>query len=396
MSAATVAVVLGTRPEAIKLAPVVRELARRDGVTPLVVSTGQHREMLEQALRLFDLRPDVDLDLMRPGQSLHDVTCSALDRLKSVYRERRPAWVVVQGDTTTALAAALAAFYEQIPVAHVEAGLRSGQRYAPFPEEMNRRLVDQLSEIVFAPTESARAYLLREGFAPDCVHVTGNTVVDALLVARDHVRLAPPVIDGLREDALRGKRLVLVTAHRRESFGGGFASICRALRRIADEAPESAIVYPVHLNPNVDGPVRELLGGHERIHLLGPVTYPGFVALMDRAAVILTDSGGVQEEAPTFGKPLLVLRSVTERPEGIEAGVARLVGTDEASIANETLALLRDPARYAAMATGSNPYGDGHASVRIVDLLERSAASPAPPSRPASARREGPAFAASA
>jgi len=382
-----IAVVLGTRPEAIKLAPVVRELARRPGVTPIAISTGQHREMLEQALDLFGLRPDVDLDLMLPGQSLHDVTCRALDRLKGVYRDLRPSWVVVQGDTTTALAASLAAFYEQIPVAHVEAGLRSGQRYAPFPEEMNRRLVDQLSEIVFAPTERARSYLLGEGFAPEHVHVTGNTVVDALLVARDHVRRAPPPIDGLPDGALDGKKVVLVTAHRRESFGDAFASICRALRRIADAAPDAAIVYPVHLNPNVDGPVRALLGGHDRVHLLRPATYLSFVALMDRAHVILTDSGGVQEEAPTFGKPLLVLREVTERPEGIEAGVARLVGTDEWRIVSETLSLLHDPARYASMATGNNPYGDGRASARIAELLSPRVAAidVAPCSAPAGA-----------
>ena len=369
---ATVAVVLGTRPEAIKLAPVVREMTGRSDLTPLVVSTGQHREMLEQALRLFELRPDVDLDLMQPGQTLPDVTSQALLRLRSVFRDSSPAYVVVQGDTTTAFAAALAAFYEQIPVAHVEAGLRSGQRYAPFPEEMNRRLVDQLSDLLFAPTERAGSFLLREGYPQSGTLVTGNTVVDALLVARAHVRRTPPVIAGLREDALSGKKTILVTAHRRESFGDGFAAMCRALRRIVDETPDASVVYPVHLNPNVDGPVRALLGGHDRIHLLKPVTYLEFVALMDRAYVVLTDSGGVQEEAPTFGKPVLVLRDVTERPEGIEAGVARLVGTDEANIVAETLPLLRDAQRYAAMAKPMNPYGDGHASERIVDALENA------------------------
>ncbi|HEX8796110.1 MAG TPA: UDP-N-acetylglucosamine 2-epimerase (non-hydrolyzing) [Polyangiaceae bacterium] len=369
---ATIAVVLGTRPEAIKLAPVVREIARRSQLAPLVVSTGQHREMLEQALRLFDLRPDVDLDLMRPGQTLHDVTSDALLGLRTVLRQSAPRYVVVQGDTTTALAAALAAFYEKIPVAHVEAGLRSGQRYAPFPEEMNRRLVDQLSSLLFAPTEMARTFLLREGFSAASTLVTGNTVVDALHVARDHVRRAPPIIAGLSEGALDGKKTILVTAHRRESFGEAFAAMCRALRRIVDESPDASIVYPVHLNPNVDGPVRALLGGHERIHLLKPVTYLEFVALMDRSWVVLTDSGGVQEEAPTFGKPVLVLRDVTERPDGIEAGVARLVGTSETGIVSGTLSLLRDPAAYAAMARPVNPYGDGHASERIVDALARA------------------------
>jgi UDP-N-acetylglucosamine 2-epimerase len=367
---ATVAVVLGTRPEAIKLAPVVRALAARKHVKPFVVSTGQHREMLEQALRLFALRPDVDLDLMRPGQSLEDVTCSALKRLESVFHELRPEWVVVQGDTTTAFAAALAAFYAKIPVAHVEAGLRSGERYSPFPEEINRRLVDQLSDVLFAPTDLARDLLLRDGFSERVVHVTGNTVVDALLVAREHVRREPPAIGGLHEEALDGKKMLLVTAHRRESFGGAFAEMCRALRRLVDEQPDACIVYPVHLNPNVDGPVRSLLGDHPRIHLLRPVTYLEFVALMDRAFLVLTDSGGVQEEAPTFRKPLLVLREVTERPEGIAAGVARLVGTSEERIVREALALLRDPSLYASMATGINPYGDGRASERIADVLE--------------------------
>jgi UDP-N-acetylglucosamine 2-epimerase (non-hydrolysing) len=378
---ATIAVVLGTRPEAIKLAPVIREIARRPDLAPLVVSTGQHREMLEQALRLFALRPDVDLDLMKPGQTLHDVTSDVLIRLRTVFREVSPAYVVVQGDTTTAFAAALAAFYEQVPVAHVEAGLRSGQRYAPFPEEMNRRLVDQLSDVLFAPTELARGFLLGEGFPASSTYVTGNTVVDALLVAREHVRRAPPTIAGLRPDALAGKKTVLVTAHRRESFGDAFAAMCRALRRIVDEAPEASIVYPVHLNPQVDGPVRALLGGHDRIHLLKPVTYLEFVALMDRACMVLTDSGGVQEEAPTFGKPVLVLRDVTERPEGVEAGVARLVGMEETRIVSTVLSLLRDPGEYASMARPVNPYGDGHASERIVDVLERALG--APFSRPA-------------
>jgi UDP-N-acetylglucosamine 2-epimerase (non-hydrolysing) len=368
-----VAVVLGTRPEAIKLAPLVRELAERDEVTPLVISTGQHREMLEQAMRLFHLKPDIELDLMQPGQTLHDLTCVALTRLRTAFRETRPDRVVVQGDTTTAFAASLAAFYEQIPVAHVEAGLRSCERYSPFPEEMNRRLVDHLSDMTFAPTERARDFLLREGLHPSSVHVTGNTVVDALLIAREHVRQSPPIIHDLPEEALRGRKLLLVTAHRRESFGGAFESVCRALRRIVDAEPETCLVYPVHLNPNVDGPVRALLGNHERIHLLAPVSYLEFVALMDRAHLVLTDSGGVQEEAPTFAKPLLVLREVTERPEGIEAGVARLVGTDETRIVRETLAILRDASLYRAMATGINPYGDGRASVRIADIIERHA-----------------------
>jgi UDP-N-acetylglucosamine 2-epimerase (non-hydrolysing) len=378
MSARTIAIVLGTRPEGVKLAPLVLELQRRGRCKPFVISTGQHREMLDQALAPFGVRPDADLEIMHPGQTLHDVTQRTLERIRGAFAQANPSWVVVQGDTTTAFAAALAAFYDKLPVAHVEAGLRSGHRYSPFPEEVNRRLVDQLSSVLFAPTERARELLLAEGFAAESVRVTGNTVVDALLVARETARRAPPAIEGLSEEMLRGRRLVLVTAHRRESFGDGFASMCRALRRLADAAPDVCIVYPVHLNPNVDGPVRALLGGHPRIALLRPVGYLPFVSLLDRAHLVLTDSGGVQEEAPTFGKPILVLRDVTERPEGVEAGVARLVGTSEDRIVDAALELLRDERAYAAMARGVNPYGDGRASARIAEALEHGPAHFAP------------------
>ena len=370
MSKRKIAVIIGTRPEGIKLAPIVRELHRRGDSDVVVISTGQHREMLEQALAPFDVRPDVNLRIMHAGQTLQDVTRRALEGIVDVFRQSRPSWVIVQGDTTTAFAVALAAFYDKIPVAHVEAGLRSGDRYSPFPEEINRRLIDELSTVLFAPTENARALLAREGFDSDSVHVTGNTVVDALLFAREAIRRAPPQVPGLSEAMLDGRRMVLVTAHRRESFGAGFESVCRALLRIADEQPDACIVYPVHLNPNVDEPVRRLLGAHPRIALLRPVAYLEFVALMDRAYMVLTDSGGVQEEAPTFGKPILVMRDVTERPEGVHAGVARLVGTEEWRIVNEALALLRDEARYRAMARSANPYGDGHAAERIVDIIE--------------------------
>jgi UDP-N-acetylglucosamine 2-epimerase (non-hydrolysing) len=370
MSKRKIAVIIGTRPEGIKLAPVVRELQRRRDSDVVVISTGQHREMLEQALAPFDVRPDVDLRIMHAGQTLHDVTRRALEGIVDVLRQARPSWVIVQGDTTTAFAVALAAFYDKIPVAHVEAGLRSGDRYSPFPEEINRRLIDQLSTVLFAPTENARTLLVGEGFDTDRVHVTGNTVVDALLFAREAVRRAPPQVPGLSEAMLEGRRMVLVTAHRRESFGAGFESMCRALLRIANEQADACIVYPVHLNPNVDEPVRRLLEAHPRIALLRPVAYLDFVALMDRAYMVLTDSGGVQEEAPTFGKPILVLRDVTERPEGIDAGVARLVGTEESQIVDEALTLLRDQARYRAMSRSANPYGDGHAAERIVDIIE--------------------------
>ncbi len=366
-----VAVIVGTRPEAIKLAPLVRELRERPGFEPLLISTGQHQEMLEQALSAFGLRADVDLRIMRPGQTLHDVTSRTLEHLRSTLHDHRPTWVVVQGDTTTAFAAALAAFYARIPVAHVEAGLRSFERYSPYPEEINRRLIDQLAHVLCAPTEPARAILLREGFNPDGVFCTGNTVVDALLWARSIVRRAPVALPA---QVSASGRMILVTAHRRESFGAALEGMCRAMLRIVEAAPDTTLVYPVHLNPNVEVPVRRLLGGNPRIVLLEPVSYLQFVALMDRAYLVLTDSGGVQEEAPTFAKPLLVMRDVTERPEGIHAGVARLVGTAEEQIFAEAMRLLESPAAYAAMAGGQNPYGDGTASRRIADILERSAA----------------------
>ncbi|HEX9243924.1 MAG TPA: UDP-N-acetylglucosamine 2-epimerase (non-hydrolyzing) [Anaeromyxobacter sp.] len=362
-----IAVVVGTRPEAIKLAPVVTELRRR-GEQTLLVSTGQHREMLAQSLAVFGLVPDAELAVMTPGQGLAELTARTVEGMTSVLVAPRPRWVVVQGDTTTAFAAALAASYAKIPVAHVEAGLRSGARYSPFPEEMNRRLIDQLSEKLFAPTPQARALLTREGFAPASIEVTGNTVVDALLAARERVRVEPVAIPSLGA-ALAGRRMVLVTAHRRESFGDGLASICHALRAIVEADPTVVVVYPVHLNPNVDGPVRRILAGAPRVVLLPPVSYLQFVHLLDRAHLVLTDSGGVQEEAPTFRKPLLVMRDVTERPEGIAAGVARLVGTRTETIFAATMRLLGDPELYAVMASGSNPYGDGFASRRIVDSL---------------------------
>jgi UDP-N-acetylglucosamine 2-epimerase (non-hydrolysing) len=297
--------------------------------------------------------------------------------MRSYLAAERPARVVVQGDTTTAFAAALAAFYAKVPVAHVEAGLRSGERLSPFPEELNRRLVDQLSDELFAPTADARGLLLREGFDPATVHRTGNTVVDALLWAREILRTRNVAVAGLPREALAGKRLVLVTAHRRESFGPGVEAICRALVRIARAVPDAVGVYPVHLNPNVDGPVRRILGAEPRITLLPPLDYLSFVALLDACRIVLTDSGGVQEEAPTFGKPILVMREVTERPEGIAAGVAKLVGTDEVRIAEEAIRLLLDEAAYREMATGHNPYGDGKASERIARILEERVA-PAP------------------
>ena len=368
-SSVRVGVVMGTRPEAIKLAPVIHELMRRPGMEPYVISTGQHRTMLEQALAAFDLRPDADLRVMTPGQTLHDVTSRTLLGLRQLLAEQPLDWLMVQGDTTTAFAAALAAFYARIPVAHVEAGLRSGQRYSPFPEEINRRMVDQLSQLLFAPTEASRQLLLAEGFAPQQVEVTGNTVVDALLMARLVVRARQVAVPELPPGALAGKRMLLVTAHRRESFGPGLAAIFRALRRLADDVDDVCVVYPVHLNPEVDGPARQLLGDHPRIHLIRPLAYLEFVAAMESAHLVLTDSGGVQEEVPTLRKPLVVMREVTERPEGIAAGVACLAGTSEERIYAETRRLLDDQAAYRRMTSGLNPYGDGQAACRIVDRL---------------------------
>jgi UDP-N-acetylglucosamine 2-epimerase (non-hydrolysing) len=370
------AVVIGTRPEAIKLAPVVSALRADGAFDPVVISTGQHRQMLDQALAVFDLKPDVELEVMSQGQTLHDITARTLERMRVVLSELAPARVIVQGDTTTAFAAALAAFYAKLPVAHVEAGLRSGERYSPFPEEINRRMVDQLSDLLFAPTSQAADLLAREGFPRAAIHVTGNTVVDALLATRAVVRRRRLEIPGLPPGWLDGNRMVLVTAHRRESFGPGIEGVCRAMLRIVRAVPDARVVYPVHLNPSVDVPVRRILGAEPRILLLPPVPYLEFVALMDQAHLVLTDSGGVQEEAPTFGKPVLVMRDVTERPEGIAAGVARLVGTSEDRIAEEAIRLLLDPGQYAAMAVSRNPYGDGHAADRIARILAAEHAVP--------------------
>lgn len=366
---AKVLVVVGTRPEGVKMAPVVDALRRSATLQPVLVSTGQHRQMLEQTLAVFDLKPDLDLEIMQPGQTLEELTSRAVMGMREVIQQHRPAWVLVQGDTTTAFAAALAAFYQKVPVGHVEAGLRSGDRYSPFPEEVNRKLIDQLSELLFAPTQQAAGLLREEGFARSRISVTGNTVVDALLVAREIARARGGGVPGLREELLAHRRMVLVTIHRRESFGEPLEGMCQALRRLVRDCPDVVLVYPVHLNPQVSEPVHRLLGGEERIILLPPVDYLDFIKLMERSYLILTDSGGIQEEAPTFSKPLLVLREVTERPEGVDAGVARLVGTSPTRIYEEMVAVLRDPARFAAMARGHNPYGDGRSAERIARLL---------------------------
>ena len=367
--------VFGTRPEAIKMASVVKELGKySDTIISKVCVTAQHRQMLDQVLDLFEIRPDYDLDIMKPGQDLFDVTCSVLHGLKAVFEQERPDIVLVHGDTTTTMAASLAAYYCRLAVGHVEAGLRTGNKFAPFPEEINRKVAGVLADLHFAPTAWARENLLAEGVSSEVIYVTGNTVIDSLLTVADKVRHD----DAIRKDMAQtfsflnsDKRLILVTGHRRENFGKGFEQICRALAEIADSREEIEILYPVHLNPNVREPVQRLLGKvrHNNIHLIEPVDYIPFVWLMDRSCLIITDSGGVQEEAPSLGKPVLVMRDTTERPEALKAGTVILVGTDSGKIVQETFKLLDDDTAYQRMSQAHNPYGDGHAAGRIVDVL---------------------------
>lgn len=358
----------GTRPEAIKMVPVVRALGATTGMRPWVCVTDQHVEMLDQVLEFFGVRPDERLGVMQAGQSPSEVAARILDRLPAVLRRVRPRAVLVQGDTTTTLAAALAAFYAGIPVGHVEAGLRTWRLDAPFPEEANRQLTTRLARWHFAPTRWARDNLLREGVAAAQVELTGNTVIDALEWATTLLPDGFPAA-GVRLDP--SMRVVLVTAHRRENFGAPLEALCGALKDLVERNPDVVVVYPVHLNPNVQTVVRAVLSDVPRVHLLAPLDYPTLVDLLRRATLVITDSGGLQEEAPTFGKPVLVLRETTERPEGVDAGTARLVGTSRTDVVAAAEGLLRDPAAYARMATAHNPYGDGRAAERIVGVLAR-------------------------
>ncbi|MGA6993785.1 MAG: UDP-N-acetylglucosamine 2-epimerase (non-hydrolyzing) [Candidatus Deferrimicrobiaceae bacterium] len=368
-------VVFGTRPEAIKMAPVVTALREQsDRFSCRVCATAQHREMLDQVLDLFTIRPDHDLDIMRQGQGLNDVTSAVLLGMHPVLEAERPDIVLVHGDTTTTMAATLSAFYARIPVGHVEAGLRTGNKHAPFPEEINRKVAGAVADLHFAPTENAKRNLLREGVPEESILVTGNTVIDALLSVTDRLRCHPALAKRMEADFTfldPRKKLLLVTGHRRENFGEGFENICRALAEIAALRADVEILYPVHLNPNVQEPVRRILGTGRggNVHLVEPVEYLPFVYLMNRSRLIITDSGGVQEEAPSLGKPVLVMREATERPEGVEAGAARLVGTDSGKIVAETLRLLDEPEAYRAMSAVQNPYGDGKAAGRIADFL---------------------------
>lgn len=368
-----VLVIFGTRPEAIKMAPVVMSLSNCQGFETKVCVTAQHREMLDQVLDLFKINPDFDLNLMKPGQDLTDITANVLLGLREVFKAWRPDIILVHGDTTTAMASCIAAFYERIAVGHVEAGLRTGNKYSPWPEEMNRRIAGVISDLHFAPTESARANLLHEGVNEETVHVTGNTVIDALLDVVHQVKTNPSLageLSGRFSFLNPGKKLILVTGHRRENFGAGFDGICLALREIAERG-DVQIIYPVHLNPNVQEPVNRLLSGCHSVHLIPPLDYLPFVYLMSRAYLLLTDSGGVQEEAPSLGKPVLVMRDTTERPEAVQAGTVKLVGADRHKIVAETNRLLDDTVEYERMSQAHNPYGDGCAAQRIIEILLR-------------------------
>ena len=367
--------VFGTRPEAIKMAPLVHALAKDPHFEAKVCVTAQHREMLDQVLNLFSIVPDYDLNIMSPGQGLTEITCRILQGLKPVLESFKPDVVLVHGDTTTTAAASLAAFYQRIPVGHVEAGLRTGDLYSPWPEEANRTLTGHLAMYHFAPTENSRQNLLRENLPDSRIFVTGNTVIDALFWVRDRV---------MNDEALRtelserypflsnDKKMILVTGHRRESFGQGFEKICHALAEIAATNPDVQIVYPVHLNPNVSEPVNRILGHIDNVMLIDPQEYLPFVWLMNHAWLILTDSGGIQEEAPALGKPVLVMRETTERPEAVDAGTVRLVGTDSRRIVDEVTRLLRDEDEYQRMSRAHNPYGDGRACERILLALKNN------------------------
>lgn len=365
-------VVFGTRPEAIKMAPLIKELKSKPQFEVKVCVTAQHRQMLDQVLELFEITPDFDLNLMRPGQSLTQLTCNILQGMESVFTQFKPDWVLVHGDTSTTLGTSLAAYYQQISVAHVEAGLRTFNLYSPWPEEANRQITARLANLHFAPTVQARNNLLREGVCPEAIHVTGNTVIDALLSVSqqldDNDDLKKQMAD-LLPFIDTSKRLVLVTGHRRENFGEGFESMCLALKDIA-EYPNVQVVYPVHLNPNVQEPVNRILDGLTNVHLIAPLDYLPFIYLMKQSHIILTDSGGIQEEAPSLGKPVMVMRDTTERPEALAAGTVVLVGTERSNIVNTTFSILNNSNLYEKMSSNHNPYGDGSASRMISDIFQ--------------------------
>lgn len=376
--------VFGTRPEAIKMAPLVKEFQKNsDKFETIVCVTGQHRQMLDQVLEIFDIKPDYDLNIMKQGQDLYDVTARVLTGMREVLKEANPDVVLVHGDTTTSTAAALAAFYQQIPVGHVEAGLRTNNIYSPWPEEMNRQITGRIATYDFAPTPLSRANLLAEGVSEDKITVTGNTVIDALYWVVEKIKNTASLSDELKgvlktagydTDRLAdGKKLVLITGHRRENFGDGFISMCKAIKALTEKYPEVDFVYPMHLNPNVRKPIHEVFGenleGLGNMFFIEPLEYLSFVFLMEKSNIVLTDSGGIQEEAPGLGKPVLVMRDTTERPEALDAGTVKLVGTDYDKIVNEVSELLDNQIHYESMSKAVNPYGDGKACERIVNIL---------------------------
>ena len=372
----TIMLVFGTRPEAIKMCPLVKEFQKyTEQFKTIVCVTGQHREMLDQVLTIFDIKPDYDLNIMRQGQDLYDVTARVLTGMRDVLKEVKPDVVLVHGDTTTSTAAALAAFYQQIPVGHIEAGLRTHQPYNPWPEEMNRQVTDRICTYYFAPTEQSRANLLQENIDAKKIFITGNTVIDALLMAVDIISTTAGVKEKMAKElqekgyTVGDREYILVTGHRRENFGDGFLHICKAIKELAALHPEMDIVYPVHLNPNVQKPVYELLSSLSNVYLISPLDYLPFIYAMQHSTLLLTDSGGVQEEAPSLGKPVLVMRDTTERPEAVEAGTVKLVGTNAEAIVSNVTALLLDKEMYKRMSETHNPYGDGQACERIIAAL---------------------------
>lgn len=380
----TISFIFGTRPEAIKLCPLILAMREHPDLEPHVCVTGQHREMLDQVLEVFGVEPDIDLALMQPNQTLGGLTSRAIAAIDGYLAEHKPDMVIVQGDTTTVFCASLCAFYHRIPVGHVEAGLRTWNRYSPYPEEINRVLTSRVADMHFAPTELSRQNLLREEVSDENITVTGNTVIDALMIAINKIEAQPPFVSGLAENlqpgVTDGPRVVLITGHRRENFGDGFENICHAIAELSSRFPDVHFVYPVHLNPNVREPVNRILGQSAiddssstttNIHLIEPLSYLPFVAMMNQSHLVLTDSGGVQEEAPSLGKPVLVMRDTTERPEAVEMGTVRLVGTDKGAIVENVSTLLTDEMAYAAMANAVNPYGDGKACGRILTAISR-------------------------
>lgn len=364
-------IIFGTRPEAIKMAPLVKEFKKHSEFETKVCVTAQHREMLDQVLEFFDIQPDYDLNLMKPNQNLYSLTADIITELKPVLEDFKPDYVYVHGDTSTSTIAALAAFYAGAKVCHVEAGLRTHNKWSPFPEEMNRQLTGRLADYHFAPTQQSYDNLIKENVKPETIVITGNTVIDALLNSSEKVQqIDNEEITFLKSIVEDDKKLILVTGHRRENHGQGFINICEALKEIANANPDVQIIYPVHLNPNVQRPVQQILSGIENIKLIAPLAYPAFVWLMTKSYMIITDSGGVQEEAPSLGKPVLVMRDTTERPEAVEAGTVILVGTDKEKIVSEAQSLLNDSERYQKMSELHNPYGDGMACERIANFIK--------------------------